>query len=192
MEPPIINSQNISDVDVLLKHDIYWMYIRSIEDLNYNIKSLQRISNLIKLADKDINQYLNSPAEDNVILYWISDEINIYAFCFVQLKGYRNNRPFYRLSFLTVDSEFKSEGYEKQLFNKIILDFKRKLGCIYAFVPKIIENKNGYFQSLYKHNELSRPADFPEDPTAWLDDNGKQHLPHEAWNCFWYPKNPLY
>ena len=96
-----------------------------------------------------------------------------------------------KLSSLVVNPEFKQCQYEKLLINNVITRFSPDSGCIYGFVPKSFKGGNVYFASLYEHNELSQSfEDFPEDPTAWLDDNGKREIPIDAWNCFWYPKKP--
>lgn len=173
------------------KDKLLEIYTTTSENLRTNVELWNKIPNIVELARKYFISCLNSTESDNITLHCLSDDSNIYAFCLVQQKGNRDGKPCYKLSSLVVNPEFKQCQYEKLLINNVITRFSPDSGCIYGFVPKSFKGGNVYFASLYEHNELSQSfEDFPEDPTAWLDDNGKREIPIDAWNCFWYPKKP--
>lgn len=187
----IYTSGNITVIPQFTKSKLLDIYTKNTEALQSDLILLHKIPNIVELARLYFLSCLNSLESDNITLHCLSDDTFIYAFCFIQLKGIRGGNPYYKLASLTVNPEFKEFDYEKRLINSIIERFSPELGCIYGFVPKDFKGSNMYFSSLYEHKELSISSDdFPEDPTNWLDDNGKIYLPINTWNCFWYPKQP--
>ena len=192
MSDIMYTSSNIAGIPQFTKSKLLDIYIRTNESLQTNVELLQKIPNMVELAQTYFLSCLNAAIGHNITLHCLSDDNVIYAFCFVQLKGICNNKPYYKLSSLTVNPDFRESHYEKKLINNIIERFSPESGCIYGFVPKAFKGASIYFSSLYEHNELcSVSDDFPEDPTSWLDDNGKIQLPIDVWNCFWYPKRPI-
>ena len=187
MTKPNISYGNIFNMPTFGKQQLLDVYAKSNINLQKNVKLLQKIPNIIELCEKYFLSQLNANKSDKVRLYCISDEHDIYAFCFVQFKGVNNNQPYYKLSSLTVNPNHQSENYDKMLIDKIISEISIESGYIYCFLPKIF--KNNTFDLLSEYGELTTSVDkFPEDPTSWLDDNGKLYFPLDSWNCFWYPK----
>ena len=181
-------SGNLAIVPQTTKDRLLEIYTKASENLQNNVDLLRKIPNFGELARNFFLSCLNSQEQDNFTVHTLSDDLNIYAFCIIQFKGTRDGKDYYKLSSLTVNPEFKGSGHEKTLITNIISKCSES-SCIYGFVPKSFENAAVYFSSLYKLNEISSSSDdFPEDPTDWLDDNGKTHLPINSWNCFWYPK----
>lgn len=191
MEDVIYSSGNIAGFPQFIKSILLDIYTKANENVESNIESLQKIPNIVELTRSYFLSCLNSQVCDETTLHCLSSRNDIPAFCFIQYKGILNGKPCYKLSSLTVNVKFKGFPYGKRLIDNIIQSFPTESGFIYSFVPKAFEGADICFNSLYKHNELTTsPENFPEDPTAWLDENGKIYLPLDSWNCFWYPKNP--
>jgi len=187
-----ISSGNIAGIPQYTKHRLLDIYTRANAKLRPNNILLYNVPNINELFRTNFIMCLNAKASDNIKLYCLSNNHDIYAFCFIRYKGILNNNRYYRLSFLTVNPQYRGAQLEKILVTKIISELSNESACIYAFVPKAFKLTNAYFDSLYQNNELSSSSEeFPEDPTSWLDDNAKSFLPLNSWNCFWYPKRPI-
>lgn len=187
-----ISSGNIAGIPQYTKHRLLDIYSRANANLRSNNTLLRHIPNINELFRTNFITRLNAKTTDNVKLYCLSSNHDIYAFCFIQHMGSINNNPYYRLSFLTVNPQFRGAQYEKMLISNIISELSNKSGYIYGFVPKAFKITNAYFSSLYEQSEFSSSIEeFPEDPTSWLDANAKSFLPLNSWNCVWYPKQPI-
>ena len=135
MSDIMYTSSNIAGIPQFTKSKLLDIYIRTNESLQTNVELLQKIPNMVELAQTYFLSCLNAAIGHNITLHCLSDDNVIYAFCFVQLKGICNNKPYYKLSSLTVNPDFRESHYEKKLINNIIERFSPESGCIYGFVP---------------------------------------------------------